>query len=148
MVSCRSHMLSPEIVEMVVAHLVYDIVILRACAATCSSWYSVATPYFHHTLTFWTPYLGKPRREPNRLEFIHKLGLLPLVKKLQFDPFRDPRVTPDVSNSLSMRHLYAMVNLQDLAISNLDLSEFPVGARNYFGHILRKSSSCRRVQCH
>ena len=134
--SRKSCMLPPEIVEMIIVYFEYDIATLRACAATCSSWYNVATPYLHYALSLRTSCVDKSRRYPNLFASVHKLGLLPLVKRLRFeeDPFGVPWVTPDTLNYRSMRHLHALVNLQDLIIANLDLSEFPVGAGDYFGH--------------
>ena len=69
------------------------------------------------------------------LASLHKLGLLPFVKQLQFKPiFALSRVVPAIFDSRSMRYFHALVNLQDLAIANLDLSKFPMGAGRYFGH--------------
>ena len=50
--SQKSHQFPPEIIEIIIAHLAYDAPILKACAATCSSWYNVASPHLHHTVTF------------------------------------------------------------------------------------------------
>ena len=38
-----------EIIEMIIAPLVYDIPSLRACSLTCYSWYIASVPQLHHT---------------------------------------------------------------------------------------------------
>ena len=40
-----------EIVEIVIAQLVYDMESLHACSRTCYSWYIAAVPHLYHTLT-------------------------------------------------------------------------------------------------
>ena len=121
---------------MIIAHLIHDIATLKACAATCFSWYNIATPHLHHTLIFrgWSTdasykYLY---RYLSPLAPLHKLGLLPFVKQVRFEGAT--WVTPSIFDSRSMRYFRALVNLQDLAITDLDFSEFPTGAGRYFGH--------------
>jgi len=70
------------------------------------------------------------------LASLHKLGLSPFVKQVQFTGaiFTDPWVVPAIFNSWSLRHFRALVNLQDLTIADPDFSKFPMGAGKYFGH--------------
>lgn len=65
-----------------------------------------------------------------------RLGLLPLVKKLQFRDGHSsgPWFVPGIFDSQSLRYLSAFVNLQDLTVDNLDLSGFEVGLEKFFGH--------------
>lgn len=63
---------------------------------------------------------------------MHKLGLLPYVKKAQFDHAPD-WVVPAILNSRSMRCFRALDNLQELAITSLDLSLFPSGVGEFLG---------------
>ena len=125
---------------MIIAHLKYDTPTLKACAATCFSWYNIATPYLHHTLILreWStdPSHKYLHRYLTPLASLHKLGLLPFVKQLQFKRavFTVPWVVPAIFDSRSMRYFNALVNLQDLTIADLDFSEFPTGAGRYFGH--------------
>lgn len=67
---------------------------------------------------------------------LHKLGLLPFVKQLQFEKalFTVPWLATALSDSQSVRYFGALVNLQGLAIADLDFSKFPVGLGEYFGH--------------
>lgn len=121
---------------MIIAHLAYDAEALKACAATCFSWYNVAIPHLHHTLTLRQWSTETSHKHLNPLASLHKLGLLPFVKQLQFEKalFTVPWVVDALSDSHSVRYFGAMVNLQDLAIADLDFSKFPVGLRGYFGH--------------
>src|SRR6266478_6785651 len=86
--------LPPEIVEMIIAHLMYDTPSLLTCSLTCYSWYIATCPQLHRTLTIiGTLSLRQFRRAPywrfkrwvwpRRLEHMDRLGLLPMVKKLQ-----------------------------------------------------------------
>jgi len=67
---------------------------------------------------------------------LHKLGLLPLVKKVQFlgDRHRRFLVVPQVFDSQGLRHFSTLANVQDLVITGLDLHKFTSGVENYFGH--------------
>jgi len=82
-----------EVVQMVVAYLIYDTRSLLACSLTCSSLYTAAVPHLHHTLsapTCQSEYVCAKRTWPNPLENAHKLGLLSLVQKFQVN--RSPRI--------------------------------------------------------
>ena len=127
----------PEIVEMIVAHLKYDVPTLKACAATCFSWYCIAIPHIHRTLILreWTSNrFGN--QLPNPLQSLFKFGLLPLVGRLQFKGTFAPGrwIVPAVFDSKNMRYFRAMVNLQELKIGDLDFSRFPTGFGKYLGH--------------
>ena len=133
--SRQPHWFLPEIVEMIIAHHTYDASTLKACAATCSSWYNVAAPRLHHTLTLRRQSTDISHKHLNPLAPLDKLGLLPFVKQVQFEEaFSFPWVVPSVFNSQTMPHFGALVNLQDLTIADLDFSKFPMGLGEYFGH--------------
>lgn len=121
---------------MIIARLVHDIPALKACAATCLSWYNIAFPHIHHTLVFRDRSQTTSRRYLNPLVPTHKLGLLPFVKKAQFNRGRYAThwIVPAIFDSRSMRYFRALVNLQDLAIESLDFSLFPQGVGAFFGH--------------
>lgn len=135
---CRPHRPPPEIMHMIFAHITFDTATLKACAATCSAWYGAATPYLHHTLTIrgWTVWDARYKRL-NPLAPLDKLGLLPLVKRVQFEKALYPAApwfVPSIFDPEGMRHFGALVNLQDLAIADLHFSNFPAGVGEYFGH--------------
>ena len=69
------------------------------------------------------------------LASLHKRGLLSFVKQVQFKRGTSlhSRV-PFVFDSRSMQYFRALVNLQDLAIADLDFSMFAAGVEQYFGH--------------
>ena len=126
---------------MIIAHLIHDVPTLKACAATCFSWYNIAVPHLHHTLILWEPPKNVPHKDLHKhlrpLASLHKLGLSAFVKQVRFEwPIvtYDPWVTPAIFDRWSMRYFRALVNLQDLTIDYLDFSNFPMGAGQYFGH--------------
>ena len=134
--SRQSHWAPPEILEMIIAHLIYDTRTLKACAATCFAWYNVATPHLHHTLTLRQWATDTSRTYLNPLEPLHKLELLPFVKRVEFEKglFGGAWVSPTIFEPESIEYFGALENLQDLAITDLDFSKFPRGVGEYFGH--------------
>ena len=120
---------------MITDHLIHDTSTLKACAATCFSWYNVATPHLHHTLTLrqWSPETSHKRLNP--LASLDKFGLLPLVRRVQFEKelFAVPWVIPATFDCQSMQYFGALENVQELAIADLDFSKFPIGLGEYFG---------------
>lgn len=126
------------------AYLTYDIQALKACAVTCFTWYNVATPHLHHTLTLRQWATDASRTYLNPLEYLHKLELLPFIKQVQFERgiFGSPWVVPRIFDPESIQYFGALENLQNLAIADLDFSRFPVGVGEYFGH---SSSRLRSV---
>ena len=105
-----SPQLPPEIMDVIIAHLAYDFPSLKACAATCFTWYNIAFPYLHHTLIFRDRSELTSRMNRSPLLPMHKLGLLPYVKKAQFNHARD-WIFPAILDSRSMRYFRALVNL-------------------------------------
>ena len=133
----QTHRLSTEVLDMIIAHLIYDTKSLKAYAATCFAWYNVATPYLHHTLILREYHPKVARRGLNPLPVLDKLGLLSFVKKVQFksDVFNKTWVKPQIFDSHSLRNFSALVGIQGLTIDDLDLSNFKKGAEKYFGHL-------------
>ena len=79
----QTHRLSTKVLDMIIAHLIYDTTSLKAYAATCFAWYNVATPYLHHTLIVREYHPKVARRGLDPLPVLDELGLLPFVKKVQ-----------------------------------------------------------------
>jgi len=77
--------LPQEVIEMIVAHLIYHIPSLLACSLTCYSWYIATVPHLHHTIIVRNRWLlGDLKRNwPEPLRNASRLGLLPLVKRIQ-----------------------------------------------------------------
>ena len=76
------------------------------------------------------------RADLNPLSALHELGLLPLVKKVHFrnGMYQSPWVVPETFDSETFRYFSILSNVQDLIITNLDLSKFTSSIGNYFGH--------------
>ena len=131
-----------EIVEIIIAQLIYDIQSLRACSLTCYSWYIAAVPHLHYT--FIAPIRYNRREDPKfgwsgPLPNMHKLGLLPLVKKFQIcrTAINDFQVfSPKRFNRRILYHFTALTNVQDLRIDYLDIASFMPKIQPYFGHFL------------
>ncbi|KAF9783228.1 hypothetical protein BJ322DRAFT_142498 [Thelephora terrestris] len=125
----------PELAEMVIAHLKYDTLALKACASTCFCWYNISIPHLHRTLILGGRFSKKFQRS-NPLPSLYKLGLLPFVEQLQLAGTMtwDGWVVPALSDSRNMPYIRAMVNLQELDIEGLNFFKFPAGFGGYLGH--------------
>ncbi|KAF9643564.1 hypothetical protein BDM02DRAFT_3123277 [Thelephora ganbajun] len=131
--------LPQEIVEMIIAHLIYDKRSLLACSLTCYSWYIAAVHHLHHTLIaqYLFPPIYPNLRWPKPLREADKLGLLPLVKKFQFHSEYYPGLSKFSTKQLNwctLRHFSALTNVQELGLDYLDIPSFIPRIRWYFGH--------------
>ena len=126
---------------MIIAHLALDVHSLLACSLTCSSWYIAAIPHLHRTIIAQTyPWCtNKKSIWPTPLRNMHKLGLLPLVKRFQFHGgchISPLEFSPKRFNYYTLRHFSALTNVQELGIDFLDIPGFIPRIRRYFGHFL------------
>ena len=134
-----------EVVGMIIAQLFCDMRSLSACSLTCYSWYIATIPHLHHTLSTPTSYShwdGDGRFVwSKQLRNKHKLGLLPLVKKIHIRR-RHYRFKRSALFSLTgfnhriLRHFSALTNVQELEIDSLDIPSFMPSIQRYFGHFL------------
>ena len=85
--------LPQEIVEIIVAYLIYDMPSLQACSLTCYSLHIATVPHLHHTFTVdansWLPSWSafcprcmRKHRHSSSIWSMDALGLLPLVQRL------------------------------------------------------------------
>jgi len=133
-----------EIVEMIIAHLVYDTNSLRTCTMTCYSWYLAAVPHLHNILITHTNSLDRKFRWPNPLRHMHALGLFPLVEILWVhrDYGNDSNNNGNLVfsskqfNHRILRQTSALVNVQRLMVDNLDISSFMPRIQQYFKNFL------------
>lgn len=74
-----------EIVEIIIAYLLYETISLLACALTCYSWHLATIPHFYHTLIIITYNIRTDKKSmwPEPLQNMRKSGLLPLVENFQ-----------------------------------------------------------------
>ena len=123
-----------EIVEMIIAHLVYDTLSLRVCTLICYSWYIVAFPYLHYTLYTSRLWNDKPRW-PNPLQDMCKLGLLPFIRTLYIrsDANRDA-FSPMQFDNRRLHQFSLLTNVRQLTLYHLDIPSFIPEIRRYFGH--------------
>ena len=75
-------------------------------------------------------------KDLNPLVALHELGLLPLVKKVQFPSgkYRRPWMVPEIFTSGKLPHFSTLTSVQDLVIADMGFSEFTSGTEDYFGH--------------
>ena len=147
---------------MIIAHLIYNKRSLLACSLTCYSWYIVAVPHLHYTLVTLTdpPHMSSRLKWPKPLRDMHKLGLLPLVKKFHihiYGVIYNPVAFPQKPFSCStLRHFAALTNVRELGIDYLDIPSFIPNIQRCFGHLsltvhslaLRKPKGSRRQIIH
>ena len=126
---------------MVIIHLIYDTRSLLACSLTCYSWYIATVPHLHHSLITPTDCLRENAEFvwPAPLPYMHRLGLLPLVKRFHIRKrffYRIDMFSPKRLNYHTLRYFLALINVQELGIDCLDIPSFMPKIRQYFGHFL------------
>ena len=128
-----------EIIEIIIVNIIYDKRSLRACSLTCYSWYIAAVPHLHRTLVTRTYEWDTKCLWPNPLIYMHRLGLLPLAKKLQItggSRIHGRMFIPGELNRFILPYFAALTNVQELGMDYLDISEFMPRLRRRFGHFL------------
>ena len=113
---------------------------------TCYSWYIAAVAHLHHTLTIPIENYTHPRSIPQEkvwprpLVHLHKLGLLPFVKKLHICHETHyaamSRYFPNKFHRHTLHQLSALTGLQELGIDSLNISKFIPRLKRHFGHFL------------
>ena len=132
--------LPQELVGAIFSYFIYDTRILLACSMTCYSWYIVASPHLHHSLTtddLTSSWEDRRFRWPNPLQKSYDLGLLPLVKRFRVrlnSLFSDAVFAPDRLRGRTLRHFSALTNLQELGIDYLQVASFMPDIHRFFGH--------------
>jgi hypothetical protein len=125
-----------EVVEMIVSYLIRDESSLLAFSLTCCSWYLASIPHLYHTLIIrpWIRRLDLKPGWPGQLRSMDKRGLLPLVKNFRILCAMDP-FSPERFSCRTLRHFWALTNVQDLEIEFLDIHSFMPRIRRYFKHL-------------
>ena len=101
---------------------------------TCYSWYASTVPHLHRTLTIHDSRNLPGYLWPKPLKKSYELGLLPLVTRFRICLW-NPAFTPKQFNWFTLRHFYALTNLQELGIDNLQVSSFMPIIRRCLGHL-------------
>ena len=130
-----------ELVEMVIAHLIYDMPSLLACSLTSHSWYIAAVPHLHHDLSIdnWETLKIS---SSNPLKEKHKFGLIPFVKTLRIGRLGAPAFTPEWLDGCILDKISALNNLQRLVIDHFNIPGFMPQIRQFFAHF---SSTIREL---
>ena len=128
--SCLPH----EIMEMIIAHIAHDLATLKAFSLTCRSWYIAAVPHLHHTLTLTDNMLATTYEELKPLSKLHRLGLMPLIRKIQVIHWQSKWFAPRAFSRRDLRYFPAFTNVHTLKFHCLDISPFIPGVKRYFGH--------------
>ncbi|KAF9643227.1 hypothetical protein BDM02DRAFT_1691974 [Thelephora ganbajun] len=124
-----------EIVEVIIAHLIYDLDVLKACSLTCRSWYIATAPQIHHTLVLRDKLFNPARGELKPLSRLHKLGLSPLVRKIRVEQWEwhtSSWFVPQAFSPTNLRYFSAFANVQALRLGNVAIHCFIPGIERYF----------------
>ena len=131
----RTVNLPHDVLEIIIADLGDDMHALKGFSGTCHSWYIAAVPYIHRTLVLEDRFPDPARAELKPLAKLHKMDLLPFVKKLWIrSPLFEPWLSPKKFDRQTLRHFTALTNVRQLRIERFDLSKFMPGIERYFGH--------------
>jgi len=131
----RTVNLPQDVLEIIIADLGDDTSSLKFFSETCYSWYLTAAPRLHRTLTLEDRRLDPSRAELKPLAKLHKMDLLPFVKKLCIrSPSFEPWFSPRKFDRRTLRHFSALTNVQWLRIEKFDLSKFMPNLKQYLGH--------------
>ena len=126
--------LPQELLEMIIAHILLDTPTLKACSATCRSWYIATLPHLHYTLTLRQRALFPAHQGLEPLRKLGKMRLLPLVIRLRIIlNFAGPEPSA-VINAQSPFYFSALTNVQELTINMLDFHDFAPQMELCFGH--------------
>ena len=129
--------LPQELVEMIIAHILLDTQTLKAFSATCRSWYIVALPHLHHTLTLRQWASDPAHRGLKPLQKLGKMQLLPFVIRLRM-VLEHVGFVPVVINARSPVYFSTLLNVQELSISMLDFRGFAPQMKLCFAHFAPK----------
>ena len=132
-----------EIAEIIVAHLIYDKNSLIASSLTCRSFYIASTPHLHYTRVLED---GKGRRAwPKPLQKPSKLGLLPLVKRLElrwtFTSAWRTGTPKFLFDHYVLCQFSGPTNVRELEMEDLDVPALMPKIQKYFGHLLPRLQS-------
>jgi hypothetical protein len=131
----RTVNLPQDVLEIIIADIGDDTLSLKACSVTCYSWYIATVPHLHRTLVLEERTEDPARAELKPLTKLHKLDLLPFVKKLWIRSLSfEPWISPRKFDRQTLRYFSALTNVQQLRIERFDLSKFMPGVERYFGH--------------
>ena len=125
-----------EITEMIIAHITNDLDTLKAFSLTCRSWYIIAVPRLHHTLTLRENDLGVTHGQLKRLSKLQGLGLIPLVKEIRVKQWCHTGgwFMPQAFSLRDLRYFSAFANVHTLMLQNMDIYRFIPGIERYFEH--------------
>jgi len=127
-----------ELAEMIIAHPTHDLDTLKACSLTCRSWYIIAVPHLHHTLTLkggGLDFLTRGKLKP--LSELHRLGLMPLVKVIRVDqPLNSGYnwFAPQAFSHRDLRYFSAFANVHTLVLQRFKIYRFIPRIERYFEH--------------
>ena len=131
--------LPQELVGEIISYFIDNIRILLACSLTCRSWYIAALPHLHHSLTTDDDSLLPTDKKvwwPRPLKKMHEFDLLPLVRRLRIRARRrNVWFTPERLDGHNLGYFYALKNLQELGIDDLEVSRFVPTLKRCFGHL-------------
>ena len=122
---------------MIISHILLDTPTLKASSVTCRSWYLAALPHLHHTLTLHGTNSDIAGEWLTSLQRLSEMRLLPFVKRLQIEQsYAGPHFRPTVLHARGLVRFLALMSVQELRITELDLSVFTPQAQQNLGRFL------------
>jgi len=148
-----------EIMEMIITHLIHDLRTLKACSLASRSWYIVAVPHLHHTLTLkkdapdHTGGKKKPRSTRDRLRPLPKLrnlGLMSFVEELRVDDGFNANswFVPEKISRRDLRYFSGFTNVHTLKLQNFEIYRFIPRIKRHFGHFSQTLRSLTLYRSH
>ena len=103
--------LPQEVVDMIIAHLIYDRRSLWACSFASRSCYSAAVPHLHRTLTTQTGYWANGKiKWPKPLRIASQFCFLPFVTRVSLSPGLDDKFSAKQFSARTRREFSALTN--------------------------------------
>ena len=125
-----------EVVDMIIAHFVYDNRSLLACSLTSRSWYRAAFPHLHRNLITRTDSpLNKKTKWPKPLRMASKHGLLPCITGVFISRgslFGNGFSAREL-NYWTRREFSKLTNVRELSIEALGIPSFGPKIQQHFG---------------
>jgi hypothetical protein len=130
--------LPQEVVDIIVAYLIYDTSSLPTCSNISRPWYIAAAPHLHPTLFIRTDWGYRARKTdwPKPLRMASKFGFLPFVTTLMISGgggFSNGKFSSKQFHYWTRREFSTLTNVRELTIDNLDVPSFMPRIQRYFG---------------
>lgn len=138
--SLSSPKIPQEVINIIIAYLVYDISSLWVCSLISRSLYISAVPRLHHTITVQTyDHTNKKTEWPKPLLMASRFGFLPFVTTVVIYGHSGYEFAANRFDGWTRREFYKLTSVRQLYISSLITPASSRGSENILGSSLRRS---------